>query len=119
MSAKRILAIEDEQDILELYVYLFKDAGYEVLTSLTGENVLQQMRDFRPDVVLMDIHLGALNGIDLCREIKTNPKTSNAVVVLASGDNSTHNIMQYSRADYFIKKPFDISLLLTRIAELT
>jgi DNA-binding response OmpR family regulator len=118
MELKRILAIEDEIDILDLYTYIFTDAGYEFSGSVTGENIFTQIETFRPDLVMLDINLGALSGSDLCRAIKSDPQTSQITVVLVSGETQTVQLMEYTKANGFIAKPFDLDYLLSRVAEL-
>jgi DNA-binding response OmpR family regulator len=118
MLAKRVLVIEDERDILEMYEYLFEDAGYEVRTSLTGEHIFKQIKEFQPDLILLDIRLGDLNGSEICREIKTTQQMSHIRIILVSGETNIRGMMCSSGADHFMSKPFDINILLTRVEQL-
>ena len=118
MEAKRILAIEDEQDLLDLYGYLFETAGYEVTTSLTGEFMVQQIQAFGPDLVLLDVNLGGLNGSRLCREIKSDPAMDHIVVILVSGESNKYELLSESGSDAFIAKPFDMDHLLHKVQQL-
>jgi DNA-binding response OmpR family regulator len=118
MAAKRVLAIEDEKDILDMYEYLFNDVGYEVGISLTGEHIQEQIDEFHPDLILLDIRIGNLNGGEICRQIKNNPKTNPIVVLLVSGEINLKEIMRYSGANACMSKPFDINYLLKQMEQL-
>ncbi len=67
MAKKRILVVEDEQDIAELIVYNLRDEGYQVLSANTGESGLKAAEDELPDLVLRDIMLPGINGLDVAR----------------------------------------------------
>jgi DNA-binding response OmpR family regulator len=111
-EAKKILAVEDDRDILELYEYIFNEAGYEVSTSATGKDLSTLIDTFHPAVILLDVDLGELNGADLCRQLKANPATKALFVVLVSANLNIREIMLRSGADAFIAKPFDLDNLL-------
>jgi DNA-binding response OmpR family regulator len=115
-TGKRILAVEDDHDILELYRYIFSEAGYEINTSSTGRDLIQLILAFRPALILLDVNLGELNGADLCRQIKGNPQTAGTIVVLVSANLQIFELLLRSGADGFIPKPFDLEDLLERTA---
>jgi DNA-binding response OmpR family regulator len=111
-AAKRVLAVEDDKDILELYAYIFNEAGYEVCTSSTGKNLAEQIREFHPALVVLDVDLGELNGGDLCRQIKADPENNGIIVLLVSANTRIKELMLHSGADGFLAKPFDLEELL-------
>lgn len=81
----RILVTDDDPDILLLSTTLLADEGYEVYEATTGKGCLQTARRCSPDVVLLDVQLPDMSGIDVCRRMKAEPKLRNAFVVLLSG----------------------------------
>jgi DNA-binding response OmpR family regulator len=115
-GGKRILAVEDDRDILELYAYIFNEAGYEVATSSTGKDLAQQIGIFHPALVVLDVDLGELNGGDLCRQIKADPNNAGIIVILVSANTKVKELMLHSGADGFIAQPFDLEDLLLRTA---
>jgi PAS domain S-box-containing protein len=81
----RILVVDDNPAILETYSEILRMAGYEVWEAATGQQGLQMTRDRRPDLVLLDVMLPDLNGIEVCRQIKQDPALVDVFVVLFSG----------------------------------
>ena len=71
---KKILVVDDERSIRDLFTDTFNDAGYEVRAAETGEQALEMLKEERIDVIFLDLRLFGMNGIELCRKIrKTNP----------------------------------------------
>ena len=71
---KKILVVDDERGIRDLFTDTFNDAGYEVRAAETGEQALEMLKEERIDVIFLDLRLFGMNGIELCRKIrKTNP----------------------------------------------
>lgn len=117
MTAKKILIVEDEKDIHELIVYNLKQEGYQILSSYSGENGLEKAISERPDLVLLDIMLPVMNGLDVCRELKSNDKTSHIPIVMLSAKNEDVDIITGLEigADDYITKPFSPRVLIARI----
>lgn len=115
-EVKRILAVEDDKDILDIYQHIFNEAGYEVYTSLTGKDLQELISEFHPALVLLDINLGELNGVDLCRQLKDDPTTAGISVLLVSANLHISELVTLSGADGYIPKPFDLEDLLLRTA---
>ncbi|WP_423147846.1 response regulator transcription factor [Rubrolithibacter danxiaensis] len=113
--AKRILVVEDDQDILYLIEFLLTQEGYEVITSLTGLGIVEQIENEHPDLILLDIMLPGIDGRDICRDIKRNAKTKEIPVVMMSAHVDISRTIRDVGADDFIAKPFDIYNLLGRI----
>ena len=113
-ESKKILVVEDDQDILELYEYIYSYEGYEVMGSATGIDLSALIDTFRPGLVILDVDLGELNGAELCRAIKTDPATSQIVVFLVSANLHSAQLKYHSGADGLIAKPFDLDDLLKR-----
>jgi DNA-binding response OmpR family regulator len=115
-EVKRILAVEDDEDILDIYQHIFNEAGYEVFTSLTGKDLQELISEFHPALVLLDINLGELSGVDLCRQLKDDPATAGITVLLVSANLHIRELVLLCGADGYIAKPFDLEELLLRTA---
>src|SRR5688572_30732965 len=89
-KAERIVVIEDEADILEVLQYNLAREGYRVVPCRDGEQGLQQIRDGNPDLVLLDLMLPGLDGLEICRRLKADPLTARVPVVMvtAKGEES-------------------------------
>jgi PAS domain S-box-containing protein len=93
-TAPRILMVDDDPEILTVYSRLLGLGGYEVLTASTGQEGLHVARQRRPDVVLLDVMLPDMSGIEVCRQIKTDASLQDIFVVLISGGATsvTHKV---------------------------
>ncbi|MEO6630746.1 MAG: response regulator [Mucilaginibacter sp.] len=115
---KRILIVDDDSDILEIISYLLSEAGYETRTLTHGETIFNDIEDFKPNLILMDVMLAGMDGRAICHSIKTNPSTTGLPVILISG---THNLAASlhlpGAPDDFLAKPFNIDHLLVKIAQ--
>jgi DNA-binding response OmpR family regulator len=115
---RRILAVDDNKDILEILQYILEDYGYEVDTLTDGRYLFDRIRQKNPDLILLDIMLGDMDGRELCKEVKTQAETHNIPVILIS---ASHNIddniymQQLGAPNDFIAKPFDINVLLNSV----
>ena len=114
MSAARILVVDDEPQIRRIMRTTLTTAGYEVEDAKTGEEALQKLRDYRPDLVLLDINLPGMGGLAACREIRADP---NVAIVMLTVHNTEADKVQAldAGADDFVTKPFSTPELLARI----
>lgn len=114
---RRILAVDDDNDILEVLQYILEDSGYEVETLSNGHNLFAKIREHQPDLILLDIMLGGLDGRELCRHLKSVKETHDIPVILISASHyvSLSSLSQDGSPDDFIAKPFDIDVLLRSI----
>jgi len=114
----RILVVDDEPEILRVINLILNTAGYDVSAAATGEDALQLAREIHPDLVLLDVLLPDLNGMEVCKQIKCDPELRDAFVVLISGGatGTTHKVEGLeSGADDYMVKPLDPEELLARI----
>src|SRR5689334_20997279 len=86
--SKRILVVEDEEDLRTGLVYVFKSEGYTVESAATGQEALHKASRFLPDVVLLDLTIPGMDGIDVCQRIKTAPQTQKTTVFIVSARSS-------------------------------
>jgi two-component system phosphate regulon response regulator PhoB len=113
----RILVIEDEQGLQKVLDYNLRQAGHEVLFSLSGAEGLNIARDLRPDLVLLDWMLPDVSGPDVCRVLKKTSGTRNIPVIFitAKGDEIDRIIgFELGAADYVVK-PFSVRELVLRV----
>jgi DNA-binding response OmpR family regulator len=110
----RILIIEDDPDIASFENTMLERAGYEARVAATGADGLEQLREFKPEVVLLDIGLPDMSGLDLCTQIA---ESADAYILLVSGHSSEDVKLTGLGlgADDFITKPFSGNELVARI----
>lgn len=117
MAKKSILVVEDEDDIRELLRYNLAKEGYQVTGSASGEEALKAVRISLPDLVLLDLMLPGLDGLEVCRSLKQDPQTRNLPIVMltAKGEEADIVIGLELGADDYVTKPFSIRVLLARL----
>ena len=117
-KATRILVVDDESAVLQVFSMILRSAGYEVWEASNGQQCLQVTRERRPDLVLLDVMLPDLNGIDICRQIKADAALLDIFVVLVSGKaTSAADKLDGAElgADDYIVKPVNPDEFLARI----
>ncbi len=114
---KKILLIEDEQDIVELVTYNLNREGYDVLSSRSGEDGLKKARTVKPDLILLDIMLPGINGLDICRALKGDDKTNHIPIIMLTARNEDIDVVTGLEvgADDYVTKPFSPRILTARI----
>lgn len=117
MTKKHIFVVEDEEDILELLQYNLSREGYSVSTAKDGEEAVRMIPRKPPDIILLDLMLPGLDGLEVCRTLKKNPKTANIpiVMVTAKGEESDVVMGLELGADDYIPKPFSMKVLIARV----
>lgn len=114
---KKILIVDDEPDVLELLAYNFQINGFDVLLAKDGEDAFQKLEATKPDVILSDIMMPNMNGVDFCRKLKEDKELKNIPVVFLSAaddDYVTLSAMSAGGEDY-ISKPVRMKLLIEKI----
>jgi len=106
---KRVLVVEDDPAIIELIRLLLEQEGFEVEVAHDGLEALDQMSMFVPDLVLLDLRLPKLGGLDVLWEMRQNPKLNKTPVIIVSIDSSPQTILEGWRlgVDSYFVKPFD------------
>ena len=120
MASDTILAVDDEVHILELISFNLKAAGYHVVTALTGEEALKRCEVEKPSLVLLDIMLPGIDGLEVCRRLKGDRTTSNIPIIMltARGDEVDKILGLELGADDYITKPFSVRELAARVKSL-
>lgn len=117
-NKKTILIIEDEPDIRDLLEFHLKKEGYNVLTSTDGEKGLMAARKENPNLILLDLLLPGIKGLDVCRVLKSDVDTSKINIIMVTALGQEENIVKglETGADDYVSKPFNMSILLARIS---
>ncbi|GGH16083.1 response regulator [Mucilaginibacter phyllosphaerae] len=113
---RRILAVDDDHDILEVLQFILEDSGYKVDTLSDGHKLMDTIRDKHPDLILLDIMLGNMDGRELCKTVKKQTETHNIpIIMISASHNISSTLNQDGAPNDFVAKPFDINTLLNSI----
>lgn len=117
MTGQSILVVDDEPDLRELVSYNLQKNGYLVLEADNGKLGLNMVLEQRPSLVLLDILLPGLSGLDVCREIRRRPELDAMPIIMltAMGEDSDVVLGLELGANDYIPKPFSLKVLLARI----
>jgi two-component system phosphate regulon response regulator PhoB len=113
----RVLVVEDEVDISSSLAYALRASGYEVLVADRGESALSSLDTFQPDLVLLDLMLPDMPGIDICRRIRKSPSLDQpAVIILSARAQEVDRVVGFEiGADDYVAKPFSVRELMLRV----
>jgi two-component system phosphate regulon response regulator PhoB len=117
MAKEHILVVDDEEDILELVRYNLVKEGYRVTTVASGEEALKSARSAQSDIILLDLMLPGVDGLEVCRLLKHDPKTQHIPIIMLSAKGEEADIvtgLELGAADY-ITKPFSPRVLVARL----
>lgn len=108
MSQKKILIADDNENIREALTYLLEDEGYSLEIAKDGAETLKKVREFRPDVLLLDVMMPEVNGYDVCRKVKNDPdlRTTYVIMLTAKGQAAEQERGREAGADEYVVKPF-------------
>lgn len=117
MAGEHILAVDDEADILELIEYNLEDNGYKVTAVATGEEAIEKARLKLPDLVLLDLMLPGIDGLDVARTLKRDETTAHIPIIMVSAKGTEPDIIVGLElgADDYVTKPFSPKVLLARV----
>jgi DNA-binding response OmpR family regulator len=117
VSKRKIVIIEDEPDILEVLSYNLRREGFEILTAADGIQGLALVKREHPDLVLLDLMLPGIDGVEICTSIKKNPDTQHTLLIMvtAKGEESDIVLGLGVGADDYISKPFSPKELVARV----
>jgi len=117
MLRETILIVDDEEDIIELIKYNLKNEGYGILTAMTGEEAIKIAKHSRPDLVVLDLMLPGIDGLEVTRYLKKNDDTMDIPIVMVTAKGEESDIvagLELGANDY-ISKPFSPRELTARI----
>jgi phosphate regulon transcriptional regulator PhoB len=109
--------VDDEKDIVDLVAYNLEKEGYETLKALDGEKALQIARSKAPDLVILDLMLPGIQGLEVCKRLRQDPSTAFIPVIMltAKGEEIDKIIGLEVGADDYVTKPFSVKELLARV----
>jgi len=117
MSKEKILVIEDEEDILALVHFNLVRAGFRVECAMCGEEGFQKARDHQPDLIVLDLMLPGMDGLEVCRRLRKSPDTKGCPIIMLTAKGEEADIVQGLEigADDYLPKPFSPQVLLARV----
>ena len=117
MSKEKILVVDDEQDLVKLIKYHLEKDGYKVISAYNGEDALSLIRRERPELIVLDIMLPQIDGLEVCKIIKADPALAKTAVVMLSAKGEEIDITLGLKlgADDYVTKPFSPKELVARV----
>jgi two-component system, OmpR family, alkaline phosphatase synthesis response regulator PhoP len=119
-TKKKVLIAEDEQTLLKTIEFTLKDKGYETITATDGEEALKQIKEQKPDVVLLDILMPRKSGLDVLKEMKADDELSDIVVLLLTNLSDEESISQgvaLGARGYFVKSDMTLDEVAEKVEE--
>lgn len=116
-KATQILVVDDEQDILELIRHTLNKEGYEVHVAANGQQAVEKAKKIKPSLILMDVMMPVMDGMEACRQLKEDPETSTLpIIFLTARSEEFAELAGFEAgADDYISKPIRSRVLLSRI----
>jgi two-component system, OmpR family, phosphate regulon response regulator PhoB len=120
MSKPRVLIVDDEPAISEVLVYNLAKENFDVATAADGQSALQRAQVFQPDLVILDLMLPVMDGLQVCRQLRSDARTRNTRILMltAKGDETDEIVGFNLGADDYVAKPFRVKPLIERIKAL-
>jgi two-component system phosphate regulon response regulator PhoB len=120
MARWRILIIEDERALTDVLAYNVQREGYETLVAHDGQEGLRRAQTLLPDLIILDLMLPVLNGLEVCRELRAGERTRTIpILMLTAKAEETDQVVGFSLgADDYVTKPFSIKVLIQRVKAL-
>ncbi len=117
MPKENILVVDDEEDVLELIRYNLDKNGYRVAMAVTGEEALLKVRSELPDLVILDLMLPGIDGLEVCKKLKSDTKTQHIPVIMLTAKGEEVDIVTGLElgADDYVTKPFSPKVLIARL----
>lgn len=117
MTGRRILIVDDEPFLVRILTHLLAKQGYEIRVAEDGEAALRTAREFRPDLVFLDVMMPLLDGYAVCRAIRSDPDLAAIHVILLSarGQANDREAGLAAGADEYVTKPFATAELIARV----
>lgn len=117
MTKERILVVDDEEDILELVRFNLAREGYSVICTTSGEETLKIARKEHPDLIVLDLMLPGIDGLEVTKVLKNDPKTQDISIVMLTAKGEEPDIVTGLElgADDYVPKPFSPRILVARI----
>ncbi|MBL8890448.1 MAG: winged helix-turn-helix domain-containing protein [Planctomycetaceae bacterium] len=120
MSKHKILVVEDDRSLADIVRYNLQQAGYEVFWAFDGPDGLTQAQLHSPDLIVLDLMLPGIDGLEVCRRLRSSPQTKDVLILMltAKGEEADHLIGFSVGCDDYVVKPYSVKILLERIKAL-
>jgi len=120
MPSKNILVVEDDRALAGVLEYNLSSEGFNVTCAMDGQDALNQARTKSPDLVLLDVMIPLVDGVQVCRQLRSEPSTMNTpIIMLTAKGEETDQVVGFSvGADDYVTKPFSVRVLLERVKAL-
>lgn len=120
MAEKHILVVEDDRSLANVLEYNLSNEGFTVSCAMDGQDAVNQARSRTPDLVLLDVMIPVLDGIQVCRQLRNDTATMNTpIIMLTAKGEETDQVVGFSvGADDYVTKPFSVRVLLERVKAL-
>lgn len=119
-GSRKVLIVEDERDILQLVKMYFDKEGFRTFTAATGAEALRQVRSEHPDLMILDLMLPEIDGLEVCKKIRLTPQTATLPIIMltAKSEESDTVVGLELGADDYVTKPFSPKALMARVKAL-
>jgi two-component system, OmpR family, alkaline phosphatase synthesis response regulator PhoP len=119
-TTKKILIADDEPDILEILSFNLKGEGYEVITAKNGDEAIDKAKNFKPDLIILDMMMPGKNGMEVCNILRTQSAFAGTLIVFltAINDENTEIKSLENGADDYLTKPISPKVLLSKVSSL-
>ncbi len=113
----KILIVDDERDIVDLLSYNLKQEGFEVAIAYTGEEALEAVRTQNPGLMILDLMLPGIGGLEVCKAVRKSPQSASLPIIMltAKGDEVDKIVGLEIGADDYVTKPFSVRELISRV----
>lgn len=120
LKKKRVLIVEDEESLLKLETILLTVKGFEVMGAFTGQMALDKIGVESFDLVLLDIMLPDIDGFEVCRQLRKDPRTATVPIIMLTGKKSQedHDKGVLAGANSYLVKPFKSAMIIDEINKL-
>jgi len=117
---KKVLIVEDEQDILQLVKHYLEKEGFRPITAISGLDALKKVKDEKPDLVVLDLMLPEMDGLEVCKRLRSMPSTAMLPILMltAKAEESDTIVGLELGADDYVTKPFSPKALVARVKAL-
>ncbi|MEO5647846.1 MAG: response regulator transcription factor [Chitinophagaceae bacterium] len=111
----KVLVIDDDADITAMMRLVLRSEGFEVEATTRTEDIFEKARNYKPNVILLDVFLTGYDGRDICKQFKFHPETKNIPIIMISGHETVSDTIVDYGANDFLLKPFKLEALLNMI----
>lgn len=120
MNQAKILLVDDEPDILEILEYNLRKEGYDVATAENGEEGLKRANEFKPDLIILDIMMPIMDGVEVCRQLRSNKEFDSTIITFLTAREEDYSQIAAldTGGDDYITKPIRPRVFLSRVKAL-